>query len=681
MTHTRWLRPASLLGWMFVFAGLVAPARPAQAHGAPHVARFVALTGVNQGRCDDARRPCRTIQYAVRNVAGKGDEIRVAAGEYAVASDETHILLSNLIVVRGGFSTGDLFATQDPARHLTVIAGMPSQHREQLRTRGFALAQDRNGGAEPAAQPPQAPTARINCVGGKAGPHDCVGIDLLAHVPLLAMSSAPIAASNIWGFMDLNTRREYALIGIANGTAVFDVTNPASPREIGTVRSTNVSSWRELRVYQFFNQQQNRWNAYAYVSSDVVGTPGLQIIDLNQLSAPTPSVALAATYTAFSRSHTVYLSGADLSTGATLPGQTPHLFVNGANTSRGAFRMLSLANPLAPTLTVAPSLIADYTHDGTTLTITDARTADCAQGHNPCEIYIDYNENTVDLWDVTVKTAPALLSTTPYVGSAYTHSGWYTDDKRYVFIQDEIDEQQFGHNSRVRTMDIFNLRLPTITTSWTGPTPAIDHNGYTIGNSYYMSNYQRGLTILDITNPLALQDVAFFDTFPASNDAEFNGAWGVYPYFPSGTIIVSDIEGGLFVLRESPFELAASSTSPQPAGATVAFSTTVATSAPLNYTWSFGDGSGGQGAAPTHSYATAGTYTVTVTATNGLRSDVDQLRVTITAASGATNQLYLPFVVGAAASPPGTAGAVALMTMVVGVLTTTISRRRRARRE
>ena len=65
-----------------------------------------------------------------------------------------------------------------------------------------------------------------------------------------------------------------------------------------------------------------------------------------------------------------------------------------------------------------------------------------------------------------------------------------------------------------------------------------------------MSNYRRGLTILDISNPAEPTEIAFFDTYPNSDSASFNGAWGVFPYLPSGKLLVSDIETGLFILRE-----------------------------------------------------------------------------------------------------------------------------------
>jgi choice-of-anchor B domain-containing protein len=233
-----------------------------------------------------------------------------------------------------------------------------------------------------------------------------------------------------------------------------------------------------------------------------------------------------------------------------LPGLQPFLYIQGSNLSGGAFRTLDLSNPTAPAEVTAPPRRAQYAHDASSFVLRGARAAQCAAGHDPCEVYVDFNENTVDLWDTTDKAAPVQLSSTPYPGSGYTHSGWPTQDTLFLFIQDELDESSFGVNTQLRTLDISQLSAPFVSNIWTGPTAAIDHNGYVKGGAYYMSNYRRGLTILDIADPNDPQERAFFDTYPGNDNAFFNGAWGVYPYLPSGTIVVSDIERGLFVLRE-----------------------------------------------------------------------------------------------------------------------------------
>ena len=66
----------------------------------------------------------------------------------------------------------------------------------------------------------------------------------------------------------------------------------------------------------------------------------------------------------------------------------------------------------------------------------------------------------------------------------------------------------------------------------------------------YQANYTSGLRILEFSALATdtLSEVSFFDTYPEDNAPSFDGAWGVYPFFPSGTIVVSDINRGLFVL-------------------------------------------------------------------------------------------------------------------------------------
>jgi len=217
----------------------------------------------------------------------------------------------------------------------------------------------------------------------------------------------------------------------------------------------------------------------------------------------------------------------------------------------GAFRAYDLADPLNPELIASPT--SGYIHYATSLIIDDNRTQQCAAGHNPCEVFVDFNENSVDLWDMTDANSPFRISSTPYAGSAYTHSGWFSADKNYIYIQDELDERNNRLNTTLRVLDISNLSSPSIINTYTGPTQAADHNGFTKADKYYMSNYRRGLTVFDLSNPANPTEFGYFDTLPApaQNSANFDGAWGTYPYLPSGNILVSDINNGLFILKES----------------------------------------------------------------------------------------------------------------------------------
>jgi hypothetical protein len=114
--------------------------------------------------------------------------------------------------------------------------------------------------------------------------------------------------------------------------------------------------------------------------------------------------------------------------------------------------------------------------------------------------------------------------------------------------------------TQIYTMNVDDLRNPFIVASYQGPDTTTDHNGYVKGNLLYVSHYRRGLVVFDVSDPEALQEVANFDTFltPAENSAGTDGAWGVYPFFPSGTVVISDISNGLFVLRDEAADLSRS---------------------------------------------------------------------------------------------------------------------------
>ena len=538
-------------------------AQPETALRAAGATRYVAPEGADIGDCTDADSPCSSITYAL-DQARSGDTVLVGGGDYVVPPEAAEALLRPDVTLRGGYLEDRNFIAAAPNVRPSYVVGPPHELREELEARGLTLIQDRKGLAieQSIAEPDIAPAAALRAftpcdpVSGMAGLFPCNGIDLLAHIPLGAFSSRPEAANDVWGFVDRRDGREYAIIGLLNGTAVVDVTDPLNPTEVGTIRGRN-ARWRDIKVYQFQNEA-GAWQAYAYVTADFPDAPqGLQIIDLAGLPS---AVSLAATYSGITRAHNIYLANTDYATGEALPGLQPFAYILGSDKNSGAAHALDLSDPLVPIEVLTPMPGTQYAHDASSLVITDARTATCRSGrnppptgHNPCEVLIDFNEDTLDLWDVTDKAAPLLLSSTPYPGASYTHSGWWSADKRFVFVQDELDEQDLGLNTTLRTFDIADLTNPILVQVWSGPERNIDHNGFTVGNTYFMSAYRRGLMILDVTDPSDPQETAFFDTFPvpAANTAVFNGAWGVYPFLPSGTLAVSDIEGGLFLLREA----------------------------------------------------------------------------------------------------------------------------------
>jgi hypothetical protein len=126
-----------------------------------------------------------------------------------------------------------------------------------------------------------------------------------------------------------------------------------------------------------------------------------------------------------------------------------------------------------------------------------------------------------------------------------------TEDHKYLLVNDELDEQQSGQPTRTYIFDVQDLNNVSLIGTHLGSTNAIDHNLYTHEGLVYQSNYRAGLRILDLANVAQgqLEEVAFFDVYPASNSAQFNGTWSNYPYFGSGNVIVSHIEEGLYIVR------------------------------------------------------------------------------------------------------------------------------------
>ena len=174
--------------------------------------------------------------------------------------------------------------------------------------------------------------------------------------------------------------------------------------------------------------------------------------------------------------------------------------------------------------------------------------------HQGAEICFNSNRDTLTIVDVTNKAAPAMLSRAGYTGSGYTHQGWLTDDHGYFLLGDEFDESRNPSVTGTTTYlwDVSDLDSPTLVGTHVSTTRAVDHNQFVKDKDTYQSNYQAGLRILDDTDIANgnLTEVAFFDVAPDSDSPLIDeGAWGNYPFFDSGMVIVSVTTQGLFVLR------------------------------------------------------------------------------------------------------------------------------------
>tara|TARA_R110000751_G_scaffold3930_5_gene18488 strand:- start:13492 stop:16221 length:2730 start_codon:yes stop_codon:yes gene_type:complete len=532
------------------------------AHAEHDKARFVANNGDDVGSCNNRFRPCKTVTYAAQK-ANKGDTILVAQGQYVIESEQDLLYFTGQIVpVLGGYNQVEQYQGQNPDTYLTSISGVPAEYAQQLSQQGFHVIRDTKGAAKLSVlgkglnlsqlQLMQQKQRNTTCIDGSADGFECNNMSLLAHVPLADFPNNPSAANDIWGHVDLNTAKEYAIIGLVNGVAVVDVTTATSPEVVGSITGFS-SSWRDIKVYQYFDTSTLRWHAYAYSTTEA--NEGLTIIDLNDLDN---GISLVKRQKTDSSAHNIYISNLDYSLNIPLAGQEPAVHILGSNNFGGSFRSYALTDPetLGATYSNSSGTRNDYTHDAATLIVNDARAqTDCVHANNTdCLVFLDFNEDKLIVWDHTDKNQAIEIGSGSYPNAEYTHSGWWSEDKQFVIVHDELDEQRLNLNTTLNIFDISSLSTPTLVGTWTGPTRAIDHNGFVRGNRYYMSNYERGVTVLDITDPSDPVEVGFFDTYPVSNNAGFNGAWGIYPFLPSGNILVSDINSGLYILQDQTLE-------------------------------------------------------------------------------------------------------------------------------
>jgi len=367
------------------------------------------------------------------------------------------------------------------------------------------------------------------CENGMAGNYPCEGYDLMAHISVNELAGPGEQANDSWGWTDPENGNEYALIGTTAGTTFVDISDTKNLIIIGMLPTATVkSSWRDIKVY----------NNYAFIVSEAPGH-GMQIFDLTRLRdiSNIPKMFTAdAHYSGFGSAHNIVINE-----------NSGFAYAVGTSTFDGGPHFIDIQNPINP---MASGGFSDYgySHDAQVVSYNGSDTD--YTGH---EIFVGSNEDGVVIVDVTDKENPVGISMTEYNNIGYTHQGWFTEDLDYFIVGDELDEIKTGINSRTLIFDFMDLDNPTLHSTYMGPTGAIDHNGYVKGNTFYLANYTAGVRFIDISDIAngQIREEGFFDTYSSDNSTNFNGVWNVYPFFESGNILISDIEGGLFIVRKS----------------------------------------------------------------------------------------------------------------------------------
>jgi choice-of-anchor B domain-containing protein len=364
------------------------------------------------------------------------------------------------------------------------------------------------------------------CTSGTAGEYPCNGYGLQSFISLDEMDAQQ--GNDSWGWTDPQNGKEYALVGLDNGTAFIDVSDPVNAVYLGKLPThTQNSTWRDIKTY----------NNHAFIVSEA-SNHGMQVFDLTRLrdvSNPPETFDEDAHYSGFGSAHNIIINE-----------DSGYAYGVGTSTFNGGPHFVDISDPTNPTPAGGYS-DDSYSHDAQVVTYSGPDTE-----HLGKEILIGSNENEIAIVDITNKNNPIGLSTISYSNVEYTHQGWFTEDQRYFIVGDEIDEINVGFNTRTIIFDFEDLDNPSFHFEYEGPTEAIDHNGYVKGDKYYLSNYRAGMRVLDISQigNENITEIGFFDTYPDSDSANFDGAWNVYPFFASNNIVISDINRGFFLVRE-----------------------------------------------------------------------------------------------------------------------------------
>ena len=382
--------------------------------------------------------------------------------------------------------------------------------------------------------------ADVKCENTKAADFDCKGVSLQSFLPIKAMGGGRgVRVNDIWGWTDPQTKQEYALIGRTDGTSFVDVTDPNNPVYVGQLSKTEgsrASVWRDIKVYK----------DHAYIVADASGQHGMQVFDLAKLRSYTnePIDFEADTiYDKIASAHNIVINedtGFAYSVGSS----------SGGETCGGGLHMINIQQPKSPTFSGCFADVTTgrnktgYSHDAQCVVYQGPDTE--FQGN---EICFGSNETALSIADVSDKENPTALSVVSYPKVVYSHQGWLTEDHKYFYMNDEGDEPTNAvDGTRTLVWDVSDLEDPILVKEHIAETKSTDHNLYIRGNLMYQSNYDSGFRILDISSPEDPVEVGFLDTTPFKGGG--GGSWSNYPYFESGSIIVTSMREGLFVVKK-----------------------------------------------------------------------------------------------------------------------------------
>lgn len=319
--------------------------------------------------------------------------------------------------------------------------------------------------------------------------------------------------NEIWGYAQ--NGREYAIIGSTAGTHIFDVTDASNSEQIAFIPGKH-SNYPDI-----IHRDYHDYAGYLYAVADE-GFSSLQIIDLTQL--PDTALVVYDSDSLIKNSHNIFIDTA-----------TAKLYACNVRTGEPRYaglQVYSLNNPTQPELVYESNAFG--VHD--------------IFARNDTVFFNAENEG-LKAYDFTNAANPTLLGTLDtYTDQGYNHSGWLSEDGKTYFLADETHGMRM---KAINTTNIADMEEVAVFGSEVDVN-SIAHNAIVHQGFLFVSYYHDGLRVFDINNLNAIEQVAFYDTYLAPDHQSYRGAWGVYPLLPSGKILVSDMQTGLYVFSMHP---------------------------------------------------------------------------------------------------------------------------------
>lgn len=335
--------------------------------------------------------------------------------------------------------------------------------------------------------------------------------DVQAQVTLLSQTSLSGRSSDVWGFVDDNDV-EYAIIGDYTHARIYSLENATNP----ILRSSIAGATTDWHDFKSFGNR-------IYGVKDVNGSDGILIVNMS--NAPSmissyyfnPVLSVSGQTQNINQCHNLYIDE-----------DQGYMYLAGCQVGNGGVLIFDLnATPGAP-------VMVGYA---------DNRYAHDVYVRDNLMYTSDIYNGIFTIYDVSNKSNPIELGShaTTY---NFTHNSWLSDDGQTLFTTDERGHAFVGSYDVSDPSDIKELdRFRPLATQGSGVIP---HNVHVLDDYLVLSYYRDGLIIVDASQPDNLIEVASYDTYPGMGYG-FQGAWGAYPFLPSGNVLVGDINGGLFV--------------------------------------------------------------------------------------------------------------------------------------